>query len=436
MISDSSFDFLSARIIIDSDCPWNVTDGPESLIRFFEDPNGMRAGSISTPRASRILCHETLHFWQILASDYLANLVILEWSRVKLFESTGVMLPRDAKWNEFLMLRNECGFSAFQLMESWARFWDVHMRGPHHIIDEEEISINFLPEGRRTELTKPCMAKYLGKDVTAYTIEHFSLVMTNGIDCAIYGAPYRWLLGLIDRTLRKLQYPASAAHTLACTLFPFMVHTAFGYSDPISFFCKLAYKATNPFLLANVSKMGAQNSGNNIGLSWLTMFDSFERATLVAEVQKELQFSGYQNGFRRFKDNIECSPPTYSMYLGRIPQFLDRRYYLAFLTREIQDPYIRKLTHLPIDFTPDVIFCHPGLPDYRLMLAEYFSPPVIQFANARTYGYMQEKVVGSIEVSVDASFERTVDESVSRVQRFRRAETAAELGLPLNSFES
>ena len=78
----------------------------------------------------RVYVHETLHFWQMLSVGFVTNLGIQEWDDLLEFEPSG-KVPKDADLK--LLLReqhSELGFSAMDLIEALARYWDIHILGP------------------------------------------------------------------------------------------------------------------------------------------------------------------------------------------------------------------------------------------------------------------------------------------------------------------
>ena len=61
-------DFLTGTVSVGVDAPSELLEEPEKLLPdFYRDPNNPRWNSIS-----RILYHESVHFWQIYSSGYIA----------------------------------------------------------------------------------------------------------------------------------------------------------------------------------------------------------------------------------------------------------------------------------------------------------------------------------------------------------------------------
>ena len=72
--------------------------GEEGLRPFYENPNSDLWGET----LCRVLYHESLHFWQFLASGYIANFVNEEWIRLLHFENNNEVEPRSEYQENFL----------------------------------------------------------------------------------------------------------------------------------------------------------------------------------------------------------------------------------------------------------------------------------------------------------------------------------------------
>src|SRR5215470_14567268 len=51
---------------------------------------------------SRVVLHETVHFWQYLSSAYLAEIAMEDWERLKQFEQDGTAGPPGLKRQHFI----------------------------------------------------------------------------------------------------------------------------------------------------------------------------------------------------------------------------------------------------------------------------------------------------------------------------------------------
>lgn len=89
------------------------------------------------PEKSRELFHETVHFWQYLASGYLTRIVEDDWNRLVHFEQTGEASRESTHRAHFIQPDAKHGFSPLDLVEAFARYWDVHVIGPPELIELE-----------------------------------------------------------------------------------------------------------------------------------------------------------------------------------------------------------------------------------------------------------------------------------------------------------
>lgn len=89
------------------------------------------------PSLSRVIFHESIHYWQYIGHSHLINLIEEDWSRLKHFERTGEILPPGRLRTLFFQRVEETGFSTQDLVEAHARFWDVQALGPPLLIELE-----------------------------------------------------------------------------------------------------------------------------------------------------------------------------------------------------------------------------------------------------------------------------------------------------------
>ena len=158
-----AFHYLTGVVQVAVRCPRTLRD--QDLGNFYHDPNNAEWGG----SLCRVLYHESVHFWQVLASGYLGNLIASEWSRVDHFEKTGEIRPQSDAARAHTE-RDSFPFSAYELVECWARYWDVHTRSPARIVDEEQAHF---------EIEVP------GKAGRQYTNFAFDEVMQRGPDAAL-----------------------------------------------------------------------------------------------------------------------------------------------------------------------------------------------------------------------------------------------------------
>src|SRR5262249_13891273 len=88
------------------------------------------------PKRSRQLVHESIHYWQQLSHGYLFRLAQEDWTRMLAWEQKGGAAQLGPCRAHYLEAEGRNGFSAYQLCESLARFWEVVFAGPAATMDE------------------------------------------------------------------------------------------------------------------------------------------------------------------------------------------------------------------------------------------------------------------------------------------------------------
>ena len=104
------------------------------------------------PGRSRIIFHETIHFWQYCSQSFHARLAEEQWRSVVQYTKDQTILPPGPYQEEYTRKVNEV--SAASLTECLARFWEVHAIGPHLLLQHASASEKrSLPEN----LSKNCV---------------------------------------------------------------------------------------------------------------------------------------------------------------------------------------------------------------------------------------------------------------------------------------
>ena len=187
------------------------------------------------PELARKIFHETLHYWQHISQGFLIRLIEEDYRRLQAFEETGkVPAPGNVK-KTFMARSNEAGFSARDLMESHARYWDMHGIGPPRLIEADLKN----PD----KDTDPVLTRDAYEDLKAkgqiwqhidekgegrgYSGLSFDLAMRLAGDS--YAKPYL--------QLRE----ATNTHT-AGVLFPLVVHCAMQSDDPVAAYGRLIHR--------------------------------------------------------------------------------------------------------------------------------------------------------------------------------------------------
>ena len=92
---------------------------------------------VSDEHQRRVYAHERLHLWQTLSQGFIARQASLEWQRLQRFEQTGEVAAHpefNDQLEKFFKKHSEWGFSAWNLSEALARFWDIQSTGASKIL--------------------------------------------------------------------------------------------------------------------------------------------------------------------------------------------------------------------------------------------------------------------------------------------------------------
>lgn len=404
----SAFDYLTGTIGVDRDAPaaWKT----ETELPFWLNPNDESWGD----ELSRVLYHETIHFWQLLSSGYVANLVGEEWGRLLEYEDTGELPEK----SDLVAGHNRPApgdpFSPRELVECWARYWDVHTRSPARIVREEGIPVD---DPRQLEIEFSAV-------LPAYTGDAFDTVMQVGEDCALYGRPYRWLLETVD-----------GHSALAAILFPVVAHAAFGSPDPVALFRRAVERA----LGSDEIRAGIDGRSGSINLDWLNSWTAVH-GEAVRPAIADLGLPSFTSGL----DVISRGPLSTHPVLSEYPERASIRGWIRLTDPgEVPgDPYgdiqAYALTDAP-ERDPMVVFGLPGQPYYRAGLGRLVPPPRIRFRNYTWYA--PRSGVRTIQEAFEGT--GTGDEDYGprypaldrRIDRFEAAKKAVSLGLPPDHFE-
>lgn len=394
----SAFNLLTGVVDIDHSMPEELVN--EGIAAFYQRPNDEAWGD----EIGRVLYHESIHFWHVLASGYLANVVAQEWIRLEHYDATGeVMLPDDTV--EAHTQRGGYPFSGYELFECWARFWDVHTGNPARILDRSNPTDLVIPPGE----TEP-----------AYTGQAFDAFMQEGRDARLYAAPYRWILERCGRD----------SHFAAC-VFPIVAFAAFQTPNPVQVLIEAFDKAVD------VDKHGELlRLTGNINFDWLNNFDSVLGQSVHPTI-RDLKIPSHTTGLTVIERGPLRSHPVYAMYPEQAPTIVgELRMIDAQATAEQMSAGRQVEVLAAFDMAAksvDLVYALPGQPEYRGLLGSHLRPPRIQFLNRVVD--MRRPVTARLREGGPETIGSAVDEVAHRSDRFARAKKAASLGLPPDAFE-
>ncbi|MCI0627619.1 MAG: hypothetical protein L0387_39215 [Acidobacteria bacterium] len=344
----NQFEWLLGSVELSSPAP----DGwrGKHVLPFWQEPNNDEWGR----QLSRYLMHETIHFWQLLSSSYLTQRLVAEWLSFDLFRDTGVLKPVAADLPPFNKPLPGEPFAAFELLECWARFWEIQTRSPAVIIEEEG---HVGPPG------KPLVTKDPVTGRLSYTQFGFDWLMEHGPDHLAYVRPYRWLL-------ERLKGNSKAA----VASFPIVVCAAFATGQPVRFFCRaidhVEHSANfKDFIALQIPEYSAVNR------LWFDVWKSVFNA--IQETCLELNL---RLGWGINQDHLH----TLEVY----QQYPLRFEHLQTVLQQIPqvEPQLAPIRDLDFAKVTQVgVLALPGLPLLRRILGNYLPPPRIRFANFDWY---------------------------------------------------
>ncbi len=164
--------------------------------------------------AVRVYVHETLHLWQVLSQGFIANLALDEWRDLLAFERDGTLPDVDSLARRFVRPHPDLGFSAWNLSEALARYWDIHIVGPLRLFQERRGMVPDL-------------------EVSGYTNAVFDSLM---LEEDAYAEPYR---------LALKRWGSNSA----VILFPLVGHFALQTPKPVEVFAEVIDRAVDLFRL-------------------------------------------------------------------------------------------------------------------------------------------------------------------------------------------
>jgi hypothetical protein len=303
------------------------------------------------PRVSRLIFHEAIHFWQHVGSGYLAAIAAEEWARLKAFERQGQSAAPGPRRVAFVSRVSQSGFSARDLHEALARFWDVHVIGPALLLELE-----FADPARQFPgefVAEYWRLKREGKIVHPVTRGYSGIAYQMAMQAAAgnYAAPY-------IRTVDRLGWAGDV-------VFPLAGYFAFQTDNPVDAFTILVDKVG--------PRLQPKEPGEAIHDLWRAAFRHVATAALLLAREKgtTLQHIGseaYDHGGLADHDvwaaMARLRPPAAQVWRGKPPYPMDDA---------PNDEDLRAMSTL------EYVLACPGDPDYREGLVAGLTPPLILF---------------------------------------------------------
>lgn len=305
------------------------------------------------PRISRVVFHESVHYWQSLIHGFTTRLAAEELARLKEYETTGNILPPGPVKREFRQVYDVVGFSAEQLQESLARYWDVHVIGPHRLL-----KLDLADPSRRISDEVRERYQYLNDNGLltmqdgSYTDKAFDLAMDAA--AGSYARPYKVVRDIYPPGVAAGIFPIAGAFALKTTrpapFFARLIHMAAPLFQSVSFRSIHDIWQEKYFPIAGLAVKLAAELGEELTSSVI----AYQESNLKEYIPHHFAAHERQSAIDGLMESDEVK--AISAKRGGNPQ------YLAVHALE------RRLA------------C-PGDPNNRAFLAYWLSPPCIRFVD-------------------------------------------------------
>ncbi|MDO3376639.1 hypothetical protein [Geoalkalibacter halelectricus] len=319
------------------------------------------------PPLSRVIFHETIHYWQYIGHTHLIRLVEEDWGRLRHFDKTREILPPGALRRGFSQRKPEIGFSTQDLVEAHARFWDVQALGPPLLIELELDAPNrdvgeILTRAHYERLkAEGKIWHHYDQDGQGVGYSSLSFDLAMRLAAGRYALPY---LELLEKT----------NDLIAAALFPLCVHFALHSREPADFY------------LALVARLAGQvglERGRAIEQAWRALYvDVWREAELLhcelygcefftgqAEIHESLLYQEHP-GYRMAHTMLALACDH--IQKNRPPQFLVGPVEMPAAMRALWTlDYLLGCCGMTVSRSPDLL--------------AFTAPPVIRFAEGRSW---------------------------------------------------
>jgi len=328
-----------------------------------------------------------------------------DWDRLGRFEQDGRKGDAGTYRVEFVRRDEAAGFSAHDLQESLARFWDLHVIGPHRIIEMDFED----PHRNIDDFVKEQYFAFKKKGMIVHP-EHggysdLAFDMAMDISAGNYATPYRHLRGRYNPVV-------------AGTLFPLAGYYALQTETPVRVFLGVVEKA-----LPHVDQLP---QGQAIHDLWKACHPLVR--SLAGECARELGQHQLLPTGAVIKNGALREHPVYRWVFSEITRaaelLVDTK-----LVQELRQVFRDEPPILLGMLALDYCLSCPGDTTNRSFLVEWLAPPCVEFADGKTWllpDMFRREIVPDIDGAEEQLTEerRQVADSVIDVDRrweaFRR----------------
>lgn len=325
--------------------------------------------------------------------------------RLQRFEQTGEKGSVGTYRTDFMRRDEKAGFSAHDLLESLARYWDVHVIGPHRLIelDFEDPNRVFDEFFKKQYFAFKEKGMIIHPQHGGYSDIAFDLAMD--ASAGNYAKPYRYI--------RDSYNPV-----ITGTLFPIAGYFAMQTENPVQVFGEVVEKVS--LVLDKLPR------GDSIHNLWKTCFPLVRDFTL--QHVRDLGYSQLITTGMVINNGHLREHPVYKWAFSEMNRTADLLGDTE-LALDIGKTYRNAPPGVLGILALDYCLCCPGDPTIRSFLVEWLAPPCVEFANGKTWLlpelYRRELVpeTGGTEESLTEQRRQVAAQAVDiekRWQAFRR----------------
>jgi len=405
---------MSLELSIDFDCPIPFKEG-WSLFTFFSDPTAPQWNW----RFSRAIVHESIHYWQIASSSYIMNLIEQEWNRLLSFEESNTIVEKCHTILNHTIELSECSFSNNDLLECWARFWEIQIQTPINLLTQENIS-----HGK----VFPAVLELIDPDSHFYKCPWLGIeiAMKEGVNNKVYGKPFRYLIeriakatGVNSYSHDNFSFNNSNPSYASSIIFPLLAYESFQRDNPAQFF----YDALDYLCKEGIVGLFNINyTSGSIELEWFYRFSRLNNAISKAPTTTKIITN----------NEIKSPYKNFSLELSKQFDLVSS----TFLKPD-RHPFEREAYNSIKKNGTNLIRIFLGFKPFMLSFSVCLPPPWISFNDYVKWTRELDQSAFSIKTKDDEAKAYSIWLGhIRRVKRFRNAEKAHSLGLSLDIFNT
>lgn len=427
---ENGFDWFTGSASFAARCPPGLAR-PKGLLGFFVSPNDPDFGTV----VPRVLMHECLHAFQLAGSRWLQRMVAEEWERVLAMERTGNAPPLGPLRRQFARPASDMPFSVRDLVECLARFWDMHVRGPDRVLEEEAF-----PDPHGYFAAKRLARRAQG--TITYTHIEYDAAMKAGMGQDSYPRLYLWMLRAArdSPAVKELgkhdpSRNEGRASWAVNVLMPVVSFIALNTADPVRafVFCVNTVLGNKEGLFLPTVAEDPLIELDQLA-TWQLLVERLSRELTAAGLPSEASLGGPTDleGWRehpvwrympqRFDALRKCL--THMLTDQMVPKPDPRRPWQA-----VKHKLLREVLHKHA-FAACALM---GLPEFRPPLGIAFAPPVLHFSDRQLAE--TESATTLVPWPLDGTaLTAAVDDAVRRHRALRNADFAAKFNIQPDSF--